>query len=168
MFADRIARLPLARQPGTLWRYGHSTDVLGRIIEIVSGQTLYQFEKQHIFDPLGMTSTKFVLDTDAERTRMAEALPGDLVLRNAERQRRSRMEWQSGGGGLVSTITDYARFAQMLLNGGELDGKRFLSPASFKLMTTDQIGPRSGVARDFFYYPGDGFGFGYGVAVRTD
>ena len=61
-FAERIARLPLARQPGTLWRYGHSTDVVGRVIEIVSGQPLYQFEKQHIFDPLGMTSTKFVLD----------------------------------------------------------------------------------------------------------
>jgi CubicO group peptidase (beta-lactamase class C family) len=61
-FAERIARLPLARQPATLWRYGHSTDVIGRVIEIVSGQPLYQFEKQHIFDPLCMTSTKFVLD----------------------------------------------------------------------------------------------------------
>ena len=68
-FAERIARLPLARQPGTLWRYGHSTDVLGRVIEIISGQTLYEFEKQHIFDPLGMTSTKFVLDTPEERAR---------------------------------------------------------------------------------------------------
>ena len=74
-FAERIARLPLSRQPGTLWRYGHSTDIVGRVIEIVSGQTLYQFEKQHIFDPLGMTSTKYVLDTPEERARMAEPLP---------------------------------------------------------------------------------------------
>ena len=66
-FAERIAKLPLARQPGTLWRYGYSTDVLGRVIEIVSGQTLYQFEKQYIFDPLGMIHTKFVLDTPERR-----------------------------------------------------------------------------------------------------
>src|SRR5882762_10391107 len=123
-FADRIARLPLARQPGTLWRYGYSTDVIGRIIEIVSGQTLYQFEKQHILDPLGMTSTKFVLDNAAERARMAEPLPGDAILKLAEMERRAHPEWESGGGGLVSSITDYARFAQMVLNGGEFGGKR--------------------------------------------
>jgi len=92
VFADRIAGLPLARQPGTLWRYGHSTDVLGRIIEIVSGQTLYQFEKQHIFDPLGMTSTKFVLESADERARMAEALPSDTILKLAETQRRAHPE----------------------------------------------------------------------------
>ncbi|MFX7727919.1 serine hydrolase, partial [Acinetobacter baumannii] len=67
-------------------------------------------------------------------------------------------EWESGGGGLVSTILDYARFAQMLLNGGELDGKRYLSPAAFKDMTRDHIGPGSGVGRDYWYLPGDGFG----------
>jgi CubicO group peptidase (beta-lactamase class C family) len=168
VFAERIARLPLARQPGTLWRYGHSTDVLGRIIEIVSGQTLYQFEKQHIFDPLGMNSTKFVLDNMDERARMAQPLPGDTILVDAERERRAHPEWESGGGGLVSTITDYARFAQMILNGGQLEGKRYLSPKAFKDMTSDHIGPGSGVGRDYFYYPGDGFGFGYGYAVRTD
>jgi CubicO group peptidase (beta-lactamase class C family) len=167
-FAERIARLPLARQPGTLWRYGHSTDVVGRVIEIVSGQTLYQFEKQHIFDPLGMTSTKYVLDTSEEKARMAEPLPSDTILLDSERERRAHPEWQSGGGGLVSTITDYARFVQMLLNGGELDGKRYLSAAAFKDMTSDHIGPDSGVERDYFYFPGDGFGYGYGIAVRTD
>lgn len=167
-FAERIARLPLARQPGTLWRYGHSTDVLGRIIEIVSGQTLYQFDKQHLFDPLGMTSTKYVLATDDEKARMAEPRPDDVVLNRAERLRRAHPEWQSGGGGLVSTITDYARFARMILNGGELDGRRYLSPAAFAAMTTDHIGPGSGVERDYFYFPGDGFGYGYGFAVRTD
>ena len=168
VFADRIARLPLARQPGTLWRYGHSTDVLGRIIEIVSGQTLYQFEKQHIFDPLGMTSTKFVLESADERARMAEPLPSDTILKLAETQRRAHPEWESGGGGLVSSLTDYARFAQMILGGGQLDGKRYLSPAAFKSMTSDHIGPGSGVARDYYYFPGDGFGYGYGFAVRTD
>lgn len=166
-FAERIARLPLARQPGTLWRYGHSTDIVGRIIEIVSGQSLYRFMKERIFDPLGMTSTKFVL-SPAEWTRMAEPLPSDSILLRAEEERRDHPEWESGGGGLVSTMTDYARFAQMLLNGGTFGGRRYLSPAAFKLMTSDHIGPGSGVGRDYFYFPGDGFGYGYGLAVRTD
>ncbi|HEU0083749.1 MAG TPA: serine hydrolase domain-containing protein [Bradyrhizobium sp.] len=168
IFAGRIARLPLARQPGTLWRYGHSTDVIGRVIEIVSGQTLYQFEKQHIFDPLGMTSTKYVLESADERARMAEPLPGDVVLIRAEAERRAHPEWESGGGGLVSSITDYARFAQMILDRGTFDGKRYLGEQAFKAMTTDQIGPGSGVARDYFYFPGDGFGYGYGFAVRVE
>jgi CubicO group peptidase (beta-lactamase class C family) len=168
VFAERIAKLPLARQPGTLWRYGHSTDVIGRIVEIISGQTLYQFEKQHIFDPLGMTSTKFVLDSADERARMAEPLPSDTILKSAEAERRAHPEWESGGGGLVSSPADYARFAQMILDGGEFGGKSYLGAAAFKSMTSDHIGPGSGVARDYFYFPGDGFGFGYGFAVRTD
>jgi CubicO group peptidase (beta-lactamase class C family) len=167
VFAERIAKLPLARQPGTLWRYGHSTDVVGRIIEIISGQTLYQFEKQHIFDPLSMTSTKFVLQSADEHARMAEPLPSDTILKRAEAERRAHPEWESGGGGLVSSPTDYARFAQMILNGGQFGGKRYLSAGAFKSMTTDHIGPDSGVARDYFYFPGDGFGYGYGLAVRT-
>jgi CubicO group peptidase (beta-lactamase class C family) len=168
VFAERVAGLPLARQPGTLWRYGHSTDVLGRVIEIISGQSLFQFFKQRIFEPLGMTSTRFVLDGAAERARMAEPLPNDAILLLAEKERRAHPEWESGGGGLVSTITDYARFAQLLLDGGKLDGKRYLNRTAFRQMTTDHIGPGSGVARDYFYFPGDGFGFGYGLAVRTD
>lgn len=168
IFADRIAKLPLARQPGTLWRYGHSTDIVGRLIEVISGKTLYQFEKEHIFDPLGMTSTKYVLDSHGERARMAEPLPSDTILVDAEKERRAHPEWQSGGGGLVSTAADYARFAQMILNSGQLDGKRYLSPSAFKDMTSDHIGPGSGVGRDYFYFPGDGFGYGYGFAVRTD
>jgi CubicO group peptidase (beta-lactamase class C family) len=166
--AERIALLPLARQPGTLWRYGLSTDVLGRVIEIISGKPLYQFMKERIFDPLGMTSTKFVLRGADEQARMAAPLPNDTVLRLSEELRRKRSEWQSGGGGLVSTITDYARFSQMLLNGGKFDGKQYLSPAAFKLMTTDHIGPGSGVGRDYYYFPGDGFGYGYGIAVRVE
>lgn len=167
-FAERIARLPLARQPGTLWRYGHSTDVLGRVIEIVCGKSLYQALKERIFDPLGMRDTKFLLQGATESERMAEPLPNDSILLLASKERRSHPEWESGGGGLVSTITDYARFSQMLLGGGKLNGKQYLSPAAFRQMTSDQIGPGSGVARDYFYFPGDGFGFGYGIAVRTE
>lgn len=168
VLADRIARLPLVAQPGTLWRYGYSTDVLGRIIEIVSGESLFQFLKLRILDPLGMTSTRFVLRSPAEQARMAKPLPSDAVLLLSEKQRLANPEWESGGGGLVSTIRDYAIFAQMLLNGGKSGGREYLSPAAFRQMTTDHIGPGAGVARDYFYFPGDGFGYGYGVAVRTD
>jgi CubicO group peptidase (beta-lactamase class C family) len=164
-FAERIAMLPLAEQPRTLWDYGHSTDIVGRVIEVVSGQSLYQFEKTQLLDPLGMTTTKFFLTDPAERARFAKPLPRD---RHVERNSLDVTRWESGGGGLVTTISDFARFAQMLLGGGELDGKRYLSPATFAAMTTDHIGAGSGVERDYFYFPGDGFGFGYGFGIRTD
>jgi CubicO group peptidase (beta-lactamase class C family) len=167
MFAERVAKLPLTRQPGTFWRYGHSTNVLGRVIEIVSGETLYHFMKHRLFDPLGMAHTKFVYDRPEERALMAEPLPGDTVLVDLEYHRRAHPEWESGGAGLISTIVDYARFAQMILDGGELEGKRYLGSAALEDMTTDHIGPGSGVGHDYFYFPGDGFGFGYGLAVRT-
>ena len=165
--AERLSKLPLTRQPGTFWRYGYSSEVLGRVIEVASGKTLFNFMKQNIFDPLGMTHTKFVLDTPGERALMAEPLPDDTNLVEQERSLRSHPEWESGGGGLVTTISDYARFAQMLLNGGTLDGKRYLSSVVFRDMTTDHIGPGSGVDHDYLYFPGDGFGYGYGLAVRT-
>jgi CubicO group peptidase (beta-lactamase class C family) len=98
---------------------------------------------------------------------MAEPLPSDTILVLAGKERKAHPEWESGGGGLVTTITDYARFCQMLLNGGKLDGRQYLSAAAFRQMTSDQIGPGSGVMRDYFYFPGDGFGFGYGLAVRV-
>ena len=164
-FAERIAKLPLAEQPRTLWDYGHSIDVLGRVIEIVSGQSLYQFEKSHLFDPIGMTTTKFFLTDPAERARYAMPLRKD---RHDERNSLDVTRWESGGGGLVTTIADFARYGQMLLNGGALDGKSYLSPGMFGTMTSDHIGPGSGVARDYFFYPGDGFGFGYGFGIRTD
>jgi CubicO group peptidase (beta-lactamase class C family) len=164
-FAERIAKVPLAEQPRALWDYGHSTDILGRVIEVASGQSLYQFEKESLLDPLGMTSTKFFLTDPAERARYAQPLPRD---RHVERSPLDVTRWESGGGGMVSTITDFARYGQMLLNGGSLDGRTYLSPETFKAMTTDHIGPGSGVVRNFFYYPGDGFGYGYGFGVRTD
>jgi CubicO group peptidase (beta-lactamase class C family) len=164
-FAERIAMLPLAEQPRTLWDYGHSTDIVGRVIEVVSGQSLYQFEKTRLLDPLGMTTTKFFLTDPAERARFAKPLPRD---RHVERNSLDVTRWESGGGGMVTTMSDFARFAQMLLGGGELDGRRYLSPATFAAMTTDHIGAGSGVERDYFYFPGDGFGFGYGFGIRTD
>jgi len=164
-FAERIAKLPLAEQPRTLWDYGHSTDILGRVIEVASGKSLYEFERKNLLDPLGMTSTKFFLTDPAERARYAQPLAKD---RHVERNSLDVTRWESGGGGMVSTIADFARFGQMLLNGGKLDGKTYLSPATFATMTTDHIGGGSGVARDYFYFPGDGFGFGYGFGVRTD
>jgi CubicO group peptidase (beta-lactamase class C family) len=164
-FAERIAKLPLAEQPRTLWDYGHSTDIVGRVIEVASGQSLYQFEKTHLLDPLGMKTTKFFLTDPAERARYAYPLAKD---RHVERNSLQITRWESGGGGMVSTIADFARYGQMLLNGGTLDGTTYLSPKTFAAMTTDHIGPGSGVARDYFYYPGDGFGFGYGFGIRTD
>jgi CubicO group peptidase (beta-lactamase class C family) len=164
-FAERISKVPLAEQPRTLWDYGHSIDILGRVIEVASGQSLYQFEKTHLLDPLGMTTTKFFLTDPAERARYAQPLDKD---RHVERNSLDVTRWESGGGGMVSTISDFARYGQMLLNGGKLDGKTYLSPATYAAMTTDHIGPGSGVARNYFYYPGDGFGFGYGFGVRTD
>src|SRR6266702_6306067 len=127
-FAERIARLPLAKQPGTQWDYGHSTDVLGRIIEVISRQTLYQFEKQRLLDPLGMSETAFFVADAAQRPRIAEPMPDDRFTRPVAGIRDSTLprRWESGGAGMVGTIGDYARFAQMLLNGGTLDGKRYL------------------------------------------
>jgi CubicO group peptidase (beta-lactamase class C family) len=164
-FVERIAKMPLAEQPRTLWDYGHSADVLGRVIEVVSGQSLYQFEKTQLLDPLHMTSTKFFLTDPAERARYAQPLAKD---RHVERTPLDVTRWESGGGGMISTIADFTRYGQMLLNGGTLDGKTYLSHAAFAAMTTDHIGPGSGVARNYFYYPGDGFGFGYGFGIRTD
>jgi CubicO group peptidase (beta-lactamase class C family) len=168
-FVGRLAKLPLAEQPGARWDYGHSTDVLGRVIEVISGQTLYQFEKQRLLDPLGMSETAFFVADDTQRPRIAEPMPRDRLTRpvagitDPTIQRR----WQSGGAGMVGTIGDYARFAQMLLNGGTLDGKRYLKPETIALMTSDQIGPETKIIHDPFYFPGETSGFGLGFAVRT-
>lgn len=164
-FVERIAKVPLAEQPRTLWDYGHSMDVLGRVIEVASGQSLYQFEKRNLLDPLGMTTTKFFLTDPGERARYAQPLAKD---RHVERNSLNVTRWESGGGGMVSTVADFERYGAMLLNGGTLDGRTYLSPATFKAMTTDHIGPGAGVARNYYYYPGDGFGYGYGFGIRTD
>jgi CubicO group peptidase (beta-lactamase class C family) len=167
--ADRIAHLPLAEQPGTLWDYGHSTDILGRVVEIVSGKSLLAFERERLLDPLGMTDTAFYVTDQAKQSRIAEPMPNDrdilpvVGIREPRDVRRSK----SGGAGMVGTITDYAKFAQMLLNGGTLNGRRYLSAKTIALMTSDHVGPQSGIARDRYYFPGDASGFGLGFAVRT-
>jgi CubicO group peptidase (beta-lactamase class C family) len=167
--AERLAKLPLAEQPGTLWDYGHSTDILGRVIEVVSGKSLYEFEKERLFDPLGMTDTAFSVD-DVKRARVAEPLPGDITLstvRGLGDPVLRRRRWESGGGGMVGTIADYARFAQMLLNGGSLDGRQYLKPTTVRLMTSDQVPPETKIARDYFYFPSGDSGFGLGFAIRV-
>ncbi len=167
-FAERVAKLPLAEQPGTLWDYGHSTDILGRVIEVVAGKSLYQFEKERLLDPLGMTDTAFYVDEE-KLGRVVEPLPWDRFkapiagLDDPIRRRR----WESGGAGMTGTITDYARFAQMLLGGGTLDGRQYLTPETGKLMASDQLGPTAKVAHDQYYFPGSDSSFGLGFAVRT-
>jgi CubicO group peptidase (beta-lactamase class C family) len=168
-FAERIAKLPLHDQPGSLWQYGHSTDVLARIMEIVSGKTLLEVEREKLLDPLGMKDTGFFVTDPEKRKLIAQPMPNDGDFRvGRENNPEVPKKWQSASGGMVSTMSDFARFAQMLLDGGKFEGKTYLSPKAFELMTTDHVGPGSGVGRDYFYFPGDGFGFGLGLAVRTD
>jgi CubicO group peptidase (beta-lactamase class C family) len=167
IFVARLAKLPLTEQPGTRWDYGHSVDVLGRVVEVVSGQTLYQFEKAHLLDPLGMRETAFHLSDPNQRDRVAEPLPQDRFdgpIAGLDDPVTAK-NWESGGAGMISTIGDYARFAQMLLNGGSLDGRQYLKPETVRAMTTDHLGPE--IARDNIYFPGPDSGFGLGFAVRT-
>jgi CubicO group peptidase (beta-lactamase class C family) len=168
-FAERIAKLPLQDQPGTLWEYGHSTDILARIMEIVSGKSLLQLEREKLLEPLGMKDTAFFVTDPEKQKLMAQPVPNDSDFRvGRENNPTVVKKWESASGGMVSTMADFARFAQMLLDGGKFEGKTYLSPKAFELLTTDQIGPGSAIGRDVFYFPGDGFGFGLGLAVRTD
>ena len=166
---DRLAKLPLIYQPGTTWDYSHSTDVLGRLVEVVSGQTLYEFEKARILDPLGMKDTVLLRDRHApsrsaspSRSPTTAASASDAEFNDP----RVAQKWESGGGGMVGTAMDYARFLQMLLNGGSLDGKRILGPKTVAYMTADHMG--GVVVPGPLYLPGAGFGFGLGFAVRKD
>jgi CubicO group peptidase (beta-lactamase class C family) len=168
-FVAKIATLPLVEQPGTVWDYGYSTDVLGRVVEVIAGKTLLQFEKERLLDPLGMTETAFFVADPAKFPRIAEPMPEDRNINPTTQVRdiRQPAKWESGGGGMVGTVGDYARFAQMLLNGGTYDGRRYLKPETIALMASDHIGPETKVARDQNYYPGGSSGFGLGFAVRT-
>jgi CubicO group peptidase (beta-lactamase class C family) len=165
---DRLAKLPLAYQPGTTWDYSHSTDVLGRLVEVISRQSLYQFEKERLLDPMGMHDTSFYVTDKVKQSRIAEPFPDDRSIGvDAEfNDPRVAQAAESGGGGMVGTAMDYARFCQMLLNGGTLDGKRVLGPKTVAYMTSDHLG--TAVAPGPLYLPGTGFGFGLGFAVRKD
>jgi CubicO group peptidase (beta-lactamase class C family) len=164
-FAEAIAKLPLAAQPGSSWNYSHSTDVLGRVVEVASGKSLYQFEKENILDPLGMSDTGFSVPS-LKQNLIAEPLPTDNKVAGTAPLSNPRLpaKWEAGGQGMVSTAFDYAKFLQMLQNGGTLDGHRILSPSTVAFMTSDhlgQIGPGPTA-----YLPGPGYGFGIGFAVR--
>src|SRR5450631_3155083 len=164
--AALVASLPLKCQPGGEWNYSRSTDILGRIIEVVSGQSLSAYLAERILAPLQMAETAF--HTGEENAgRLAEPFPidpwnGDKV---ALFNMLEKPVMESGGGGLVSTTMDYARFAQMLLNGGTLDGARIVGRKTLELMASDHLGP--GVRVESPLMPA-GHGFGLGFAVRTD
>jgi CubicO group peptidase (beta-lactamase class C family) len=165
-FSEAIAKLPLAYPPGSTWDYSNSTDVLGRVIEVASGQSLGQFLKLRLLDPLGMNDTSFYVTDPERQARLAEPFADDRITPNAPLfDPRRPVAMESGGGGLMSTAADYTRFLMMLHNGGQLDGKRYLSEATLKEMTRDHLGPQ--VVRTALYLPGVGYGFGLGFAVRT-
>lgn len=159
-----LAGLPLLNQPGTSWDYSRATDLVGRVLEVVSGQSLGEHLSARIFGPLGMMETGFHVPAEYA-VRVAEPFPADPETGEAVRlfdvTRRPTLE--SGGGGLVSTASDYARFLHMTAGGGTLEGVRLLSPATLAYMMADHLGP--GVACESDLLP-DGYGFGLGFAVR--
>ena len=171
----KLAGLPLMFEPGTTWEYSMSTDVLGRVVEVVSGESLAEFFADHIFRPLDMADTGFAA-TGERAARVAEpqndpATGSRPPMRNVTRENR----WHSGGGGAVSTAADYLRFCQMLLNGGELDGVRLLAPKTIAYMASDHLPPDCAygeTARPRFGalapVPEMGYGFGLGFAVRKE
>lgn len=164
--AKMVAELPLICQPGAEWNYSRSTDILGRVIEVVSGKTLGAFLTEKILAPLQMTETSFYTDA-ANKGRIAEPFAtdpwtGDKV---ALFDPLEKPLFESGGGGLVSTAMDYARFCQALLNGGSLDGNRIIGRKTLALMASNHLAP--GVKCETHLIPA-GHGFGLGFAVRTD
>src|SRR4051812_41942133 len=163
--ATMLAAMPLVCQPGAEWNYSRSTDILGRIIEIISGKSLGAFLTERILAPLQMAETAFHT-AEQNAGRLAEPFSTDPW--NGEKVQLFNMlekpVMESGGGGLVSTTMDYARFSQMLLNGGTLDGNRIIGRKTLELMASDHLGPD--VKVDSPLMPA-GHGFGLGFAVRT-
>ena len=167
-FVDALAKLPLVYQPGTTWDYSHATDVLGRVVEVVAGKPLSLAFREMLFDPLGMTDTSFYLTDPAKYPRLAEPFAGDRTIGAGAvlNDPREVRKYESGGGGLLSTVEDYARFLEMLANGGELDGKRYLSPKTVAYMTSDHMGDM--IKRGPYDLVGPGYKFGLGFAVRSE
>lgn len=163
-FSQTLAALPLQFEPGSTWAYSRATDVLGRLVEVVSGQSLGAFLQQKIFEPLGMVDTGFVVPPEHQH-RIAEPFAhdpdGGVPMKVIEPREVPAME--SGGGGLMSTAMDYTRFLQCLRNRGELDGVRLLGPHTVDFMTADHLGD---IPADGTLLP-PGHGFGLGFAVRT-
>ena len=168
-FSHELAALPLMHEPGTVWEYGRATDVLGRVVEVVSGQTLGDYLAAHIFEPLSMTETWFTVPP-FYHSRIAEPFArdpeGGIAMRLIDVREPAVLE--SGGGGLASTALDYARFMQFMLNKGELHGVRLLGPHTVDFMTADHLGDipvNSGASRALLP-PGHGFGLGFAVRKR--
>jgi CubicO group peptidase (beta-lactamase class C family) len=167
-FVERLAKLPLASHPGTVWDYSHSTDVLGRVVEVVSAKALLEFEQERILGPLGMKDTAFHVADMKKHARVAEPFVDDRTIGKDTLffDPRVAPKWESGGGGMVGTAMDYARFVQTLLNGGVLDGKRIVGPKTIQYMTANHVD--ASIAPGALYLPGPGFGFGLGFAVRKE
>lgn len=168
-FCETLAGIPLQFHPGSVWEYSRATDVLGRLVEVLSGQTLGEYLAEHIFEPLGMPDTGFTVPAH-HLARLAEPFAhdpdGGVPMAVTDFRQPGRLE--GGGGGLVSTARDYARFLQFMLNKGSLDGVRLLGPRTVDYMTADHLGsiPVAAGASTALLPPGHGFGLGF--AVRKD
>ena len=166
-FCKELAKLPLQYEPGTVWEYGHSTDVLGHVVEVASGQPLDKFVAERILRPLKMNDTAFEVPAD-KQGRLAQPQVDPQTGKVAELIDVTQpATFFAGGHGLVSTAGDYLRFAQMLANGGELDGVRILGPRTIAFMASDHV-LSAGISRGPNWLPGNGYGFGLGFAVRRD
>jgi CubicO group peptidase (beta-lactamase class C family) len=176
-FITKLAQIPLLYQPGTRWVYSVSMDVQGYIVEQLSGKSLPEYMRENIYAPLGMSDAGFFVPKD-KWSRFATVYwvdpKGGLSATGPETVNHRDFDKEpalpSGGGGMVSTIEDYYRFAQMLANGGELDGKRLLSPATVKLMSSNHLAPHllTGEFHIGSQVMRPGFGYGYNCAVVFD
>jgi CubicO group peptidase (beta-lactamase class C family) len=164
-FVNKVAALPLAHQPGAHWTYGVNTDILGAVIQVIAGRDLETVMRERVLAPLGMVHTSFRPDA-ATLARLAaihhRTADGRITTDQAGRQ-GVVLQFPSGGGGLFSNLHDYARFAQMLLNGGELNGTRILGRKTVELMTTNAI-----VQLPPPLSPTAPWAFGFGVRIRTN
>jgi CubicO group peptidase (beta-lactamase class C family) len=168
---EKLAKIPLVYQPGKAWRYSVSMDIEGYIVEKLSGKSLPDFMREQIYEPLGMKDAGFFVPAE-QRARFAALYDANdkdgLDLNTTAGKYDAQPTMPSGGGGMVSTAEDYYRFAQMMANGGELDGKRILSPAAVKLMTTNHV-PDTLLTGEFgigLQQMRPGFGYGYNCAVE--
>ncbi len=165
-FAKVLAKLPLVHEPGTAWEYGHSTDILGRVVEVASGRTLDAFLDERILRPLRMTDTAFSLPP-AKHARLAQPQPDPVTGKTPELIDFTQPQtFFAGGHGLVGTAGDYLRFCQMLLDGGVLDGVRILGARTVDYAASNHM--HAGIAPGAAFLPGPGYGFGLGFGVRTD
>ena len=165
-YVNLVGQLPLAFEPGERWMYGFSIDVLGAVIEVLTGKSLGEYLKENVFDPLGMTDTGFFVPAD-KLDRIATLYNINEGMKPSDRGApTSKPEFESGGGGMFSTVRDYSRFAQMLLHGGTLDGVRILGRKTIDLISTDHLTPEQ--RRSDNWDTQRGYGYGLGVRVMTN